>query len=129
MTRGVGGEGGAVGGRDPMRGGGGMRAGGGTGNWGRGGVGGGYGGYRPLPGVLGPMVPRQMAAPAPAAAPAPVGTQNLTKSRVGAGMLSVPGGSPYGVNLPAYGYFGAPGQARPNMSSILGPMAALLGLK
>jgi hypothetical protein len=50
------------------------------------------------------------AAPPPAPAPQ---AQFLSQHTVPAGSFSVPGGSPYGVNLPSYSYFGTPGQRRP----------------
>jgi hypothetical protein len=50
------------------------------------------------------------AAPPPAPAPQ---AQFLSQHTVPVGSFSVPGGSPYGVNLPSYSYFGTPGQRRP----------------
>jgi hypothetical protein len=134
MARGVGGEGGAIGGRDPMGGGmGGARMGGGTGGRKFDDI---YGtsaqfwmNQRPnvfqsiqnnpngmLANIMRQIKPGMfqaataMAAPPPAPAPQ---AQFLSQHTVPAGSLSVPGGSPYGVNLPSYSYFGTPGQKRP----------------
>jgi hypothetical protein len=112
MARGVGGEGGAAGGRDPM---------GGVGSRGFSGFGGGNGGgfgamgspsaknYKPLP--VPPMVKPKAPAPGP----------NLMRSFVPAAMLGqqIPGLQDYMLNLPSYGYFGQPGQMRPQ-SMIMG---------
>jgi hypothetical protein len=134
MARGVGGEGGARGGRDPM-GGGGM---------GGGAMGGGTGGrkfdgfssdpsfwmnQRPhvfqsiqnnpngmLANIMRQIKPGMFQAATATAAPPPAPApqaQFLSQHMVPGGSLSVPGGSPYGVNLPSYSYFGTPGQRRP----------------
>jgi hypothetical protein len=88
-----------------------QRSGGGTGNWGRGGVGGGYGGYRPA--IFNPpmMPPKPMA---PAQAPA-MQSPMINRQTMQSAMLSIPGGSAYGLQLPSYGYFGTPGLKRPLM--------------
>lgn len=54
--------------------------------------------------------PMQAIRPAGAAQPI---TPPMPQSMVNPAMLSVGGGKPYGVNLPAFGYFGQPGQQRP----------------
>ncbi len=115
MARGVGGEGGAVGGRDPMNGGVGSRGFSGGGFGGGNGGAGGFGAmgspsaanYRPPV----PMMPK----------PTSAAQQNLPpwlmQQMVPGAMLGgqIQGLQDYSVNLPQYSYFGQPGQTRPAM--------------